>query len=650
VVPDSTTQYWVDITLNGNTCRYYKTITSLSTPSPTGSAIQTFCNTATVGDLLATGSSVTWYNTASGGLPLANSISLTDSTMYYASQVINGCPSETRLPVLVIVQSPSAPIGSNTQNFCYSATLSQIVVTGSNIKYYNSAVGGVALNSTSPMVSGSTYYLSQTINNCESSTRLPVSIIISNPTTPSGPFVQSFCDSASVSQLIAIGQGIVWYSAPTGGSPLVSSQNLINGATYYAAQTINGCESSVRMAVYVSIQVTSPPIILTSTQVFCNFAQVSQLSAVGTNLTWYSSFTGSNPLSLSDTLVNGTTYFVSQTINGCESQRSSVIAIVNTTPTPSGSSIQSFCDSAFVGDLLAVGSQINWYLTPTGGTALPNSTPLNSNTYYYASQTLNNCESNGRLQCLVLITPSPSYTLSINGGLNFCTNDSISTTFTLTGISPQNTTVLWRQNGLPYSTQNSINPTSPGYYDAVLTSLLGCTTIVPGDSIRVFSPPVVLIVGDSTLNVGDTSTYSVTLANANTAYSWTIYGGTILSGQGTNSIQVVWSGNGYVSLLGTNQGCTDVDSLFVSVSGIGLSFLQTRNIYLYPNPTYGTFIIGGMDNPYSATIYSMTGKAVRFYPIAPSVFDLNGLSAGEYQIVLTDDTGFIEIITLILQQ
>jgi len=57
-----------------------------------------------------------------------------------------------------------------------------------------------------------------------------------------------------------------------------------------------------------------------------------------------------------------------------------------------------------VADLKATGTGIKWYLTQTGGTALPLSTPLINGQHYWASQTLNGQESIVRLDVLVNMT------------------------------------------------------------------------------------------------------------------------------------------------------------------------------------------------------------------------------------------------------
>ena len=86
------------------TCREFVTITVTAPAAPTGDAEQTFCDTATVADLSATGDNIQWYDAATGGNVLDSTTALTDGQMVYASQTVNGCESTDRLEVTVSIQ------------------------------------------------------------------------------------------------------------------------------------------------------------------------------------------------------------------------------------------------------------------------------------------------------------------------------------------------------------------------------------------------------------------------------------------------------------------------------------------------------------------------------------------------------------------
>ena len=80
--------------------------------------------------------------------------------------------------------TPAAPTGAASQSFCSgtSPTIAGLVVTGSNIIWYNAMTSGTVLSVTTPLVNGTTYYASQNNGTCESS-RLAVTAIITNSNT-----------------------------------------------------------------------------------------------------------------------------------------------------------------------------------------------------------------------------------------------------------------------------------------------------------------------------------------------------------------------------------------------------------------------------------------------------------------------------------
>lgn len=70
----------------------------------------------------------------------------------------------------------------------------------------------------------------------------------------------------TVANLTATGPGIIhWYAASTGGIPLATSTELVNGATYYSSQIVNGVESVERFAVTATLVTQAAPTVTTHT-------------------------------------------------------------------------------------------------------------------------------------------------------------------------------------------------------------------------------------------------------------------------------------------------------------------------------------------------------------------------------------------------
>jgi hypothetical protein len=101
----STGTYYVSQTSGGcESPRTAVSVTVTSVPAPTGAATQSLSSLLTLGDIVVTGSNITWYasaaNAASGTNPLA-STQLLANTTYYATQTINGCRSAASLAVTI---------------------------------------------------------------------------------------------------------------------------------------------------------------------------------------------------------------------------------------------------------------------------------------------------------------------------------------------------------------------------------------------------------------------------------------------------------------------------------------------------------------------------------------------------------------------
>ncbi|MEI7831117.1 MAG: gliding motility-associated C-terminal domain-containing protein, partial [Prolixibacteraceae bacterium] len=155
--------------------------------APEVNTMQEFCARATVADLIATapaGSAVNWFESPTGGNPLESSFPLKDITLYYAesSNLATGCKSLVRAFTVVIIHDlPAAPTGALEQAFCEenSPKMSDLTLVGLNLKCYAAATGGTEIAKNTLLVSGTTYYASQTTYSCESAGRTAVSVDVS---------------------------------------------------------------------------------------------------------------------------------------------------------------------------------------------------------------------------------------------------------------------------------------------------------------------------------------------------------------------------------------------------------------------------------------------------------------------------------------
>ncbi|NDP28159.1 MAG: T9SS type B sorting domain-containing protein [Flavobacterium sp.] len=339
----------------------------------------------------------TWWNdyNAWGNNPNLKCINVPDA--YFFGYYWNG----RKDPTASYIDDIPPKFESSTQTICskVNPTIQDIVVSGYNIKWFDSQVNGNELPSSTILNEGATYFAMNTAGSCEGP-RSSVTITLKILSAPAATSPQILCNiqNPTLSILNITGDNIKWYRSVTDVNFISNTTPLVNGITYYASQTKNGCESS-RTPILITIQNSTKPIV-TSPQTFCiqQNATLNNITITGQNIKWYDALTNGNILINSTLLQNGITYYASQTINGCESERTMVLINIQNTPIPSANNSQSFCSTqnATLNDIAITGTSIKWYSATTNGILLPNSTSLQNGMTYFASQTINGCESTNR--------------------------------------------------------------------------------------------------------------------------------------------------------------------------------------------------------------------------------------------------------------
>ncbi|MEN9337666.1 MAG: hypothetical protein RLZZ500_2653 [Bacteroidota bacterium] len=155
------------------------------------------------------------------------------------------------------------------------------------------------------------------------------------------------------------------------------------------------------------------PTVTNSSQTFCNTESptIANLAATdnGGGVAWFSSTTATTPLTASSGLINGATYYADNATGDCGSRQPVTVTIF---AAPTGQNFQGVCvddpNQATIANLIAIGNNIQWYTSSSGGAPLPTTTVLVDNTIYYASQTNPNtgCETS-RLAVFVTVGVVP---------------------------------------------------------------------------------------------------------------------------------------------------------------------------------------------------------------------------------------------------
>jgi hypothetical protein len=233
-----------------------------------------------------------------------------------------------------------------------------------------------------------------------------------------------------------------WYTTLTGGTAIADqtasafTTPRLTGTTTYYVSIVNGKCESARTAVTAIIHTAPEPPSVATAVSFCQGSTASTLTAKGTNLNWYTTATDAIPLAMPpipNTATVGTIdYYVSQTVDGCESKRAKTTVTVNVLPSISAGEEQTVCvmDETFA---LPGFSQVGGTWSGNGISTLGEFTPVaagvGAHTLTY-SYTQNGCTFTATKVITVMAVPTvtlASFTDMVCSGNN---------TFVLTGGQP----------------------------------------------------------------------------------------------------------------------------------------------------------------------------------------------------------------------
>ena len=168
-----------------------------------------------------------------------------------------------------------------------------------------------------------------------------------------------------------------------------------------------------------------------------------------------------------------------------------------------------------------------------------------------------------------------SINISASGPTNFCTGGSV-----VLSAGAGYASYHWSDG----TTTSAITATQSGTYVVTVTTNSGCSSTGSVTVNAASQPASQSIIGQPAITPFQNYTYIVSAASG-INYTWVATGGAIQSGQGTNSVSIIWGSTGpyLVTLIQTNAGgCSDTSSLLVINSGcalqIGLNVISSSPI------------------------------------------------------------------------
>jgi hypothetical protein len=234
--------------------------------------------------------------------------------------------------------------------------------------------------------------------------------------------------------------------------------------------------------------------------------------------------------------------------------------------------------------------------------------------------------------------------LNLHGAQSVCSNDSL----LLQTPVKSNLKYIWYRNGTiinnaPYSSYYA--KSSGNYYCLISDTVGSCQKYSDTVALTLNSIPVQPVInGPLNLSGGILNAVYTSMNTAGLTHFWSVNNGSIQSGQGTNSISVLWGNSGPYSLkliIEDNNVCKNSVSLIITQSvGIPSALNQISGLTMYPNPACNKIIFQS-NTPLRSLHYIIadaTGRQVSTGELNNKTIevDISSLKSGFYFVMLSD--------------
>ena len=579
--------YTVTITNNYNCSSQSSAVVAVNAPAAVSAGNnQTICNTAAAslsGTISGGASTATWSSSGDGSF--ANANSLTTTYTPGANDKANGTvtltlttddpagPCTEAASSVIITISPLLTLNVSAGTINCNGGTATVTANGSGgTPPYKYSIGGSAFQTTNTatLPAGTYNVIVKDANNCTASS----SVTVTQPPvlTASSSAGTINCNGGTTTVTVSTAGG----TAPYTGTGIFT----VGAGTYsYTVTDANGCTSAT------SITVTEPAVLVASSSagtINCNGGTTTVLvSATGGT----QPYTGTGIF----TVGAGTYNYTITDANGCTSSTS----ITVTQP-------EILVASSTAGTIACSGGSTTITVSATGGTQPYTGTgtfTVTAGTYNYTVTDANGCTST-TTKTIANGTGTVPRTPGIISGPR---NNVCGGTYTYSIASVRGaTSYTWTvPTGWTITANNgtSITVSVPSNFNSgyvTVTANNNCGSSAPRSQLIYGKPSKPVISGPACASAGSQYVYTVTNAETNVLYTWTMpVGVTIVSGQGTSSVTIAWNRttSAAISVTAKNTcGIAIKTSMTINICAAAVNASADNNVVIenvYPNPTNG---------------------------------------------------------------
>ncbi len=310
----------------------------------------TYCQGEAPTQLSATGTGLSWYTVATGGTALATAPTPVTTTVadvsYFVSQIVSGCESSRAKIVVSTIAPPSTPTVTTNSPVCVGKNIELTTALVPSATYSWSGPNSFMSTDQNPTLvaataAAGTYSLKVKVGNCTSAAGTAMVIVNENPQTPVPTSNGPVCDGQEIKLSVpTIASATYAWSGPNAFTSALQNPTTTASTTtageYSLTVTVSGCTSAAGKTTVVVNSIPAMPTATTPIQ-YCKNETAVILSATGTSLKWYATATSTTSSTIaptpSTTAVADVSYYVTQTVIGCESPRKEIVVSTLEPPT-----------------------------------------------------------------------------------------------------------------------------------------------------------------------------------------------------------------------------------------------------------------------------------------------------------------------------